>query len=53
MYLRTDYNSWGFPGEAMELEESFEDVGFKVVDKDSSIRFNNIIEMVVVKKNYN
>lgn len=30
--------------------EVFEDVGFKVVDKYSLIRFNNIIEMVVVKK---
>lgn len=25
MQLRTDYDSWGFPGGAMELGESFEE----------------------------
>lgn len=32
MELRTDYQSWGFPGGAMELGESFEETGL-IIDE--------------------
>ena len=37
MQLRTDYNSWGFPGGAMELGESFEDVAIRELKEETNL----------------
>lgn len=37
MQLRTDYNSWGFPGGAMELGESFEEVAVRELKEETNL----------------
>ena len=37
MQLRTDYNSWGFPGGAMELGESFEEVANRELKEETGL----------------
>lgn len=37
MQLRTDYNSWGFPGGAMELGESFKDVAIRELKEETNL----------------
>ena len=37
MQLRTDYNSWGFPGGSMELGESFEDVAIRELKEETNL----------------
>ena len=44
MQLRTDYNSWGFPGGAMELGESFEEAGLREIKEEigMDVSLNNL-----------
>ena len=37
MQLRTDYNAWGFPGGAMELGESFEEVAIRELKEETNL----------------
>ena len=37
MQLRTDYHSWGFPGGAMELGESFEEVAVRELKEETNL----------------
>lgn len=37
MQLRTDYNAWGFPGGAMELGESFEEVAKRELEEETGL----------------
>lgn len=42
MQLRTDYNSWGFPGGAMELGESFEDVAIRELKEETNLEVDEL-----------
>ena len=42
MQLRTDYNSWGFPGGAMELGESFEDVARRELREETNLEIDEL-----------
>lgn len=46
MQLRTDYNQWGFPGGAMELGESFEEVAIRELKEETNL---DIDEMKLLK----
>ncbi len=46
MQLRTDYNQYGFPGGAMELGESFEDVARREIKEETNL---DIIDLEMVK----
>lgn len=46
MQLRTDYNEWGFPGEAMELGESFEEVTKRKLKEETNL---DVLELEMVK----
>ena len=46
MQLRTDYNQYGFPGGAMELGESFEDVVRRELKEETNL---DIIDLEMVK----
>ena len=46
MQLRTDYNSWGFPGGAMELGESFEEVARRELKEETNLEID---EMFLLK----
>ena len=42
MQLRTDYNAWGFPGGAMELGESFEDVAIRELKEETNLEIDEL-----------
>ena len=42
MQLRTDYNAWGFPGGAMELGESFEDVAIRELREETNLEIDEL-----------
>lgn len=46
MQLRTDYNEYGFPGGAMELGESFEEVAHRELKEETNL---SIIDLELVK----
>ncbi len=46
MQLRTDYNQWGFPGGAMELGESFEEVATRELKEETNLEID---EMKLIK----
>ena len=46
MQLRTDYNQWGFPGGAMELGESFEEVAARELKEETNLEID---EMKLIK----
>ena len=46
MQLRTDYKKYGFPGGAMELGESFEDVARRELKEETNL---DIIDLEMVK----
>lgn len=46
MQLRTDYNQYGFPGGAMELGESLEDVARRELKEETNL---DIIDLEMVK----
>ena len=46
MQLRTDYNQYGFPGGAMELGESFEEVARRELKEEANL---DIIDLEMVK----
>ena len=42
MQLRTDFNSWGFPGGAMELGESFEEVAIRELEEETNLKVDEL-----------
>lgn len=42
MQLRTDYNSWEFPGGAMELGESFEEVAKRKLKEETNLEIDEL-----------
>ncbi len=42
MQLRTDYNQWGFPGGAMELGESFEEVASRELKEETNLEIDDL-----------
>ena len=42
MQLRSDYNMWGFPGGAMELGESFEEVAIRELKEETNLEVDEL-----------